>query len=723
MLAVKKTLLSVLTFALCASAQMRETAPASWRNSELNIGIIGSPSPGVESIPFRAVLSPGNEVPPVDIAASGTATVWLHAVRGSGGEILSGSVDFIVRYRFPAPATFTGLHIHSGRAGTNGPVVLNSSLTRVEDAPAEGMLRYQGQILPTNAAGLAALQGVIDNPSAYYVNLHTTANPAGAIRGQVEPARTLVLMTQLDPGNEVPPVTTVPARGTGTLMLVASVLPDGSFSSAEAVFDVNYTGFPEGTNFTGFHIHTAAAGVNGPVTINSGLAGPVAAAANGSGNLRYEAEVNMNSAASVSALYGLFGQPGGYYMNLHTQANPAGAIRGQMRNTDKAAFQVTMLPGNEVPPVVGLDAAAHAVFTLHTLRNNEGHVLAGVTIFDVNFRFPGETQFTGLHIHDNIAGANGPVTLDSGLSRTNEPLSASGFGNIYRWRTQDSNTAFQSMNSVVIFPERHYLNLHTTVNPPGAVRGQLMDASSARPQIFDIMSGVSHPDVRTTAPLGLFTIFGENLFRVPGGAGSYESAVPLMVNGATVTIGGREAAILTLGREPGFVPADYIVAQAPADLPPGEHAVVVSNANGPGMGASMTAGPVAPALYFDSVGAVAFRASDMTLIRPDNPAAAGTGVIFLMTGLGDVTPSLRTGEFAPASPAAQVAAPLQVSIGGRAATNVSAAAWPGYAGFYRVSATVPEGISGDVPVIVTQIPSQGLTPRPVVSNTATIAVR
>lgn len=681
-----------------------------------------TPAQTVETVAFRAVLSAANEVPPVNLAASGTATVWLHVVRDQG-RIVSGSVDFAVRYQFPSSVTFTGLHIHTGRAGENGGVVLNSSLTRVEDAPAQGALRFQGQILPTNAPGLAALQGVIGNPSAYYVNLHTTANPAGAIRGQVEPARTLVLMTQLDPGNEVPPVTTVPARGTGTLMLVAGVLPDGSFSSAEAVFDVNYTGFPEGTNFTGLHIHTGAAGANGPVTIDSTMRGPVAAAASGAGSLRYEGEVNMQDPRSVATLYGLFGQPAAYYMNLHTQANPAGAIRGQMRNTDKATFQVTMLPGNEVPPVMGLDAAGHAAFTLHTLRNNEGHVLAGVTIFDVNFRFPGETQFTGLHIHDNVAGANGPVTLDSGLSRTNEPLSAAGFGNIYRWRTQDSNTAFQSMNSVVIYPERHYLNLHTTVNAPGAVRGQLAEASTARPRIWDVLSGISHPQFRTLAPLGLFTIFGENLFRTPADSGSFESAAPRMVNGTTVTVGGREAAILTLGREAGFVPADYIVAQSPAGLAPGEHEVVVSNSNGPGTPAVAASDHIAPVLYFDAIGAIAFRASNMTLIRPGNEARAGEQIWFLMTGLGEVTPGLPAGQFAPASPAAQVAGPLQVSIGGRAATGVSATAWPGFAGFYRVTATVPEGVAGDVAVVVSQMPAAGLTPRPASSNTASIAVR
>lgn len=717
---MKKTALLMFALAACSFAQL--VAPGLLREREAATGLSSGSRPGAESIPFRVVLSPANEVPPVNLAASGTATVWLHVVRDSSGGVISGSVDFVVRYRFPEAVTFTGLHIHSGAAGANGPVVINSSLTRVEDAAADGVLRYQGQVMDSSAAGVAALRGVLENPAGYYVNLHTSVHPGGAIRGQMEPAQALVLMTQLSGGNEVPPVD-IAARGTGTLMVLAGVRGDGQFSSAEVTFDVNYTGFAEGTNFTGLHIHTGAAGVNGPVTIDSALRGPVAAAASGAGNLRYEAEVNMSNAASVAALYGLFAQPARYYMNLHTQANPAGAIRGQMRNTDKATFQVTLLPGNEVPPVTGLEAQAHAAFTIHTLRNNEGHVLAGVTIFDVNFRFPGEVQFTGLHVHDGIAGVNGPVTLDSGLSRTNEPLSAAGFGNLYRWRTQDSNTAFQSMNSVVIYPERHYLNLHTTVNAPGAVRAQLMDASPARPRISAILSGVSHPDYQTAAPLGLITIFGSDLFRVPADSGSFEAMAPKSLNGTTVRIGGMEAAILTLGRDPQFIPTDYIVAQAPADLAGGEYAVIVNNSNGPGGTWGLMVDQVAPAAYFDANGGVAFRLTDMSLVGEGNPARAGEQVVLLMTGLGLVSPALGTGEFAPGSPAANVVGPLQVTVGGRAATGVSATAWPGFAGLYRVVFTVPEGVSGTVTVSISQIVMTGLTPRPVISNAVTIRVQ
>src|SRR5919112_6305376 len=77
-----------------------------------------------ETIPFRAVLLPSNEVPPININASGAATIWLHVVRDAQGRVISASTDFNVSYQFPGEVRITGLHIHRGRAGDNGPVLI-----------------------------------------------------------------------------------------------------------------------------------------------------------------------------------------------------------------------------------------------------------------------------------------------------------------------------------------------------------------------------------------------------------------------------------------------------------------------------------------------------------------------------------------------------------------------------------------------------------------------
>ncbi|MFN9296281.1 MAG: CHRD domain-containing protein [Acidobacteriota bacterium] len=105
-----------------------------------------------ESIPFRLNMSPQNEVPAVTgLDATGFGTVWLHVLRDSSGRITSGTVDFNVRYQFPGEVTFTGLHIHRGNAGANGPVLIDSRITAgnpVVDASGRGAITRSAEIAP-----------------------------------------------------------------------------------------------------------------------------------------------------------------------------------------------------------------------------------------------------------------------------------------------------------------------------------------------------------------------------------------------------------------------------------------------------------------------------------------------------------------------------------------------------------------------------------------------
>src|SRR5215203_2775173 len=116
-----------------------------------------------ETIPFRAVMLPSNEVPAININASGAATIWLHVVRDAQGKVVSASTDFNVTHTFPGEVQITGLHIHSGAAGTNGPVLIDSGIRGAEpvvSSTGRGTLNYQGQTAPTNTAGLDAVNGV-----------------------------------------------------------------------------------------------------------------------------------------------------------------------------------------------------------------------------------------------------------------------------------------------------------------------------------------------------------------------------------------------------------------------------------------------------------------------------------------------------------------------------------------------------------------------------------
>jgi hypothetical protein len=117
---------------------------------------------------FNTRLLAENETTGSTSAASGHAQI---KVRNDG------TIEWNVFVLNPNGETFVAGHIHIGPAGVAGPVVqtLHTSGATTDM-----------QILDTGEAANATLGAAIcANPSAYYVNYHTTAFPGGAVRGQL----------------------------------------------------------------------------------------------------------------------------------------------------------------------------------------------------------------------------------------------------------------------------------------------------------------------------------------------------------------------------------------------------------------------------------------------------------------------------------------------------------------------------------------------------------
>jgi uncharacterized protein (TIGR03437 family) len=648
----------------------------------------------VESIPYRAMLRTNNENPPVALDASGAGTVWLHVVRDANGEVISGSVDFSVSYKFPAAASITAMHIHDGVAGVNGQVVIDSGITRMDDVTTGVIPTLQAQVSSTTPLALTAFKGILEDPSRFYLNVHTAANPSGVFRGQLERAQMAVRVAMLSPANENPPIAGLNAAGRGTIVMLRTTDNSGNTTSASITFDVAYTGFPAETAISAMHLHLGPAGVNGPVTIDSTLSTAIDVAANGNGFLRFDSEVDLARAGALQTIDGVFNLPAAVYLNVHTRANPGGAIRGQLLSTDEVSFQVNMSPANENPPIA-IDGNGWGKVSLYTARGADGNPMAGAIIFDINARFGNAptTTFTNLHVHDGDPGVNGPVTLDSRF--TASPLLVKeGVGNI--WRVNSLlPAAIPSLISAVTNPEKHYANLHSQANPSGVIRAQLAAANTGVPVISTIITGASEPTITNVSPGGTASIYGVNFAKSTTNiSGINSTTVPTSLNGTSVTVGGVAAPIL-------LVTPDQINIQVPFAVEPGELPVVVKNPNGESAPYTQTVAAAAPAIMFDSVGGIAVRASDQSLVRPDNAATAGDIIAILVTGLGGTVPAAPTGVILPQDPLYVVAAQPTVTIAGRIAPVLAAVAAPGFIGLYGVVVTVPPGIpAGDQLLVV-----------------------
>src|SRR5690606_5546521 len=116
----------------------------------------GPPPPPNTGVPLYADLDGGN--------ADRTATVVADPPKGTACYLMNvtGLTDV------------TAAHIHAGGPGeTGGPVV-------TLETPTDGSSGGCAEVTADLAAALLA------NPGGYYVNVHTRAQPGGAIRGQLQ---------------------------------------------------------------------------------------------------------------------------------------------------------------------------------------------------------------------------------------------------------------------------------------------------------------------------------------------------------------------------------------------------------------------------------------------------------------------------------------------------------------------------------------------------------
>lgn len=112
--------------------------------------------------PLAAELNGANEVGPGDPDGSGSAQITLNQGQGEiCFSIETSNVDNVL-----------AAHIHVGAAGVNGGVVVNFDWANTGGS---GCVAAEAELI----------KQIRQNPSDYYVNVHSPEFPAGAIRGQL----------------------------------------------------------------------------------------------------------------------------------------------------------------------------------------------------------------------------------------------------------------------------------------------------------------------------------------------------------------------------------------------------------------------------------------------------------------------------------------------------------------------------------------------------------
>ena len=141
--------------------------------------LLTAASASAQVVKMAAVLSPGEETPALLSGAVGTAEV---SVDTTNREL---SVTLRV---FNLPTASTAGHIHVGPRGVAGPVVLD--FPNIPGRTGDFTLSFrlsQTALRPNAALGINTMDDIIQAITGgnAYVNIHSTTNPGGEIRGQL----------------------------------------------------------------------------------------------------------------------------------------------------------------------------------------------------------------------------------------------------------------------------------------------------------------------------------------------------------------------------------------------------------------------------------------------------------------------------------------------------------------------------------------------------------
>jgi hypothetical protein len=353
----------------------------------------GSGSVSISATTKTVTLNGAQENPSVTTAATGSGFISVDEATGA----VTGTVTTF------GVVNATVAHIHEAAVGVNAAPIVELT----QSQPGTWVVPEGATLTPAQVASFKA--------GNLYVNVHTSANPNGEIRGQVG---RMVFFATLTGSQEVPD-TGSPASGTGRWV----------FDPATRI--ITGTETVAGMDATVSHFHIAAAGTTAGVAI--GFTG---------GPSTWTLAPTTLTDAQVTSLLA-----GNFYANAHSLRNPGGEIRGQVYLPAKCA---TLSGAQEVPPNTSTAAGTGCLtvnpFTKATAGRIETQGIEG----------------TLAHAHQGPVGSVSPVAIP--MTQTSPGV----------WTTA-ANAVMTDAQLVAFITGNMYLNVHSAALPVGEIRGQLIN--------------------------------------------------------------------------------------------------------------------------------------------------------------------------------------------------------------------------------------------------------
>lgn len=313
-------------------------------------------------------------------------------------------------------------HIHTGEPNTNGAVIVPI----IYSAETAGTLDTARTI--TNTLRDQLLSGNT------YVNIHTTTQPAGEIRGQLTQLSQMVFLANALTGAQQVPPNASAARGT----VIVKYNPVTNFLELKGDYQ-NLSNV-----ISASHIH----GPFGPAGTNTGVLVALTNTGGTTGTFAGTATLTELQEADLLA--------GNMYANIHSAGTYAGGeIRAQLLPTTMGETQyITSIlqPGQSVSTTAVVSSGTGNATVLLDKGTNKVYVTGA---------FSGLTSnIVATHIHGGAAGTNGPVIVPLQFSGTTS-------GTVTGTATIRSTFADSIINGL------SYLNIHTAIYGAGEIRSQL----------------------------------------------------------------------------------------------------------------------------------------------------------------------------------------------------------------------------------------------------------